>query len=263
MSWLTPSRTLKLLAASAVAFLIWLTASDKDCVTAANSQPLEAGLAPAVLRGELCNAEGSCEPALLMAGAIEYGMTERILFDFADLMKYPDGRTAGWVCLLSAGGNVGVANEVARGFRYLGLNTCVVPISEPSILRLKGIPSKRSATECASACVILFLGGRERLLHKQASIAVHQDRINGGASCKAYYFRAGVEDLVAAVQRVLRGSPIALESKVFWYGAVTPSHQLHRIDAAALAGTNATYDSPRLRDATWRLIRESGIAEVR
>jgi hypothetical protein len=229
MLGLTPLRAAKLFGALVAGLLVWLWVSDRDCIVVANAAPLRAGPPPAVIRGELCAGSGPCEPALLLAGAFRMGAAEKILFDLADLKQYPDGRTANWLCLLSAGGNVGVAEEVARGLRFLGLRSCVVPITEASILQLPGVPRPASDTECASACVILFLAAKDRLLHPQAAIGVHQGKIAGGASCTFYNVRGIFDDLAAALRRISNGSPIGLEARVFWYGTLTPHEAIYRI----------------------------------
>lgn len=251
MLGLTPLRAAKVLGVLAAGFLVWLWASDRECIVAATAAPLRPGPPPVVIRGELCSGPGSCEPALLLAGAFRMGATEQILFDLADLKQYPDGRTATWLCLLSPGGNVGVAEDVARGLRFQGLRTCVIPISEASILQLPGVPRPARDTECASACVILFLSGTDRLLHPQAAIGVHQGRIAGGASCTFYNVRGIFDDLGSAMQRIAKGSPVGLEARVFWYGTLTPHEAIYRIPGEAPGGDHAGQPSTKV---LWRAL---------
>lgn len=151
------------------------------------------------------------------------------------MQQYPDGVEAHWICLWSGGGAVVTADDLGRTLKFMGLDTCVVPVEEPVKGALARVPRKDNGVLCAAACVTMFLGGKRKTMHPQAALGVHRSRIDGPASCIPFTWRGHVADFSQMMRRIMIGLPWRLEAMLEWHAMRTSSSSMTTIRAAQIA----------------------------
>ena len=244
-------------------FVIWAGTSlaERSCLDSFDDQPPRQLAAPQILRGKLCQPDGTCEAALLWAGPIPADAADLYLTRIAQAQQYPDGTEAHWICLWSGGGAVDTADDLGRTLKWMGLNTCVVPVEEPLPGTFKRVPRKTSGVLCASACVTMFLGGKRKTMHPEAALGVHRSSIDGPVSCLPATWRGQVSDFSQMSRRIFIGSPWKLEALLEWHALRTSNSSITAIRAADIAEVGG----PGLvvTSAVWRTVNATDLAQSR
>ena len=109
-----------------------------------------------------------CPQAIVAEGTVQADEPQR-LAAFAARAAGQTGSIPSTILLHSPGGNLAGAVRLGYGLRKLGLRTAVARVG-----RVAGDGTPRiGAGVCASACVIVLMGGQERLVPSGSRVAVH------------------------------------------------------------------------------------------
>lgn len=152
---------------------------------------------------------------LFLDGRIDASVMAR-LNEFA----YLKGRKGVILHLNSFGGSMREGLALGRRIRELGFTTQVGQNAGPSIRVEAGI--------CESACVMLFAGGRFRLIQPESSVGVHQfgaaDQVNSQQAM------ADAQIFSAATVNFLRD--MGVSTQLFSLMAITPANAMQALSVA-------------------------------
>ena len=115
-----------------------------------------------------------CPQAIVAEGTVQVDEPRR-LAAFAARAGAATGTVPSTLLLHSPGGNLAGALRLGYGLRKLGLRTVVARVG-----RGPGGGPRLGTGVCASACVLVLMGGQERLVPAGSRVAVHAAKRAGG-----------------------------------------------------------------------------------
>jgi hypothetical protein len=122
---------------------------------------------------------GRCPQAIVAEGTVQVDEPRR-LAAFAARVAGETGSVPNTLLLHSPGGNLAGALRLGYGLRRLGLRTVVARVGRGADDRAGDGAARLGTGVCASACVLVLMGGQERLVPSGSRVAVHAARRAGG-----------------------------------------------------------------------------------
>jgi hypothetical protein len=116
-----------------------------------------------------------CPQAIVAEGAVQVDEPQRLVA-FVRQISATTNAIPRTLLLHSPGGNLAGALQLGYGLRRLGLRTVVARVGRGA----EGQALQLGTGVCASACVIVLMGGQERLVPSGSRIAVHAAKRSGG-----------------------------------------------------------------------------------
>ncbi|MBX8557001.1 hypothetical protein K5D56_25460 [Pseudomonas cichorii] len=152
---------------------------------------------------------------LYLDGRIDAHVMERL-----NKFAYLQGRKGVILHLNSFGGSMREGLALGRRVRELGFTTQVSAESGDVLISEAGI--------CESACVLLFAGGRFRLIQPDSSVGVHQ--FSAAEPVDSSEAMADAQIFSAATVNFFRD--MGVSTRLFSFMAITPAHEMQELSVA-------------------------------
>jgi hypothetical protein len=165
--------------------------------------------------------------SVYLSGPVESGDAEKVWNVIRSLDVEKTGAALN-VTINSPGGSVSEALEIGRLLNKLPR---LLPITVTSAVGVKGQPVA-SPGDCASACVLIYLGATYRFLSPGSRIGVHQFSFQDGVGISSNEATSVSQLLAADITEYLR--EVRVDPELFSTMSKTSAENIHWVDHAEL-----------------------------